>query len=109
MTSRPNRSGHWYRLSPLVRCRCSRGSGVLDQNALGLKSQAESAVDVGKANIIYSLGANWIGPHSANAQRHQQENLGRQIFQDGKYAEALQYLNNLATLFRAQHDWTQAQ
>jgi hypothetical protein len=67
-------------------------------------------VDVGKANIIYSLAANWIGPNFAKVQGYRQECLaGRTNLQDAKYAEPPQHLAKADELINGQHDLTQAQ
>ena len=67
-------------------------------------------MDVGKANIIYSLAANWIGPNVAKVQEYQQGCLaGRQSLQDAKYAEPPQHLTKADDLINRQHDLTQAQ
>ncbi len=82
------------------------------QNALRAKAQAELTtvtVDVDRANIMYSPADNGVGPNFTKVEQYQQEYLaGRQNFQDGKYAGALQHLRRADELIRSQPDWTES-
>jgi hypothetical protein len=89
------------------------GAAVPDQTALRVKAQAELAQvtrDVDRANIIYSPADNAVGPSFAKVEEYQREYLsGRQSFQDGKYAQALQHLRNADKIIRSQPDWTESE
>ena len=56
-------------------------------------AEAELAVvtvDVDRANIMYSLSDDGLGPNFMKVEEYQQEYLaGRRSFQEGKYVEAL--------------------
>jgi len=85
----------------------------IDQNVLRAKAQAELTtvtVDVDRANIMYSPADNGVGPNFTKVEQYQQEYLaGRQNFQDGKYAGALQHLRRADELIRSQPDWNESE
>jgi hypothetical protein len=87
------------------------GAASADQSALKAKAQAELAVvtvDIDKANIMYSPADDGLGANFAKVMQYQQEYLaGRQSFDDGKYAEALQHLSKTDKIIRSQPDWTE--
>ena len=88
-------------------------AAVADQTALRVKAQAELAQvteDVDRANIMYSPAGNDVGPAFTQVEEYQQQYLaGRQNFQDGKYAEALQHLRKADNIIRSQPDWTESE
>jgi hypothetical protein len=88
-------------------------AAVPDQTALRVKAQAELVQvteDVDRANVIYSPAYNAVGPNFVKVEEYQQEYLsGRQSFQDGKYAEALQHLRKADNIIRSQPDWTESE
>ncbi len=90
----------------------SAGAAGADPNALRANAQAELTtvtVDVDRANIMYSPADNGVGPNFTKVEQYQQEYLaGRQNFQDGKYAGALQHLRRADELIRSQPDWTES-
>ena len=83
------------------------------QDALRAKAQAELAtvtVDVDRANIMYSPADNGVGPNFTKVEQYQQEYLsGRQNFQDGKYAGALQHLRKADEIIRSQAEWNESE
>ena len=84
-----------------------------DQNALRARARAELAavtVDVDRANIMFSPADNGVGPSFTKVEQYQQEYLaGRQSFQDGKYAGALQHLRKADEIIRSQPDWNESE
>jgi len=88
-------------------------AAVPDQTALRVKGQAELVQvieDVDRANIMYSPARNDVGPAFTQVEEYQQQYLaGRQNFQDGKYAEALQHLRKADNIIRSQPDWTESE
>jgi hypothetical protein len=84
-----------------------------NQSNLKAKAQAELAavtVDVDRANIMFSPADDGLGGNFSQIIQYQQEYLsGRQSFDQGKYAEALQHLNEADEIIRSQPDWTQAE
>jgi hypothetical protein len=82
------------------------GAANPDPNALRAKAQADLAavtVDVDRANIMYSPADNGVGANFAKIVQYQQEYMaGRQNFDDGKYAEALQLLSKADQIIRSQ-------
>jgi Flp pilus assembly protein TadD len=91
----------------------SAGAASVDQNVLRVEARAELAavmVDVDKANIMYSPADNIVGPNFTKVEQYQQDDLvGRQSFQDGRYGEALQHLRKADELIRSQPDWTESE
>ncbi|MBV8360418.1 MAG: hypothetical protein JO189_21170 [Deltaproteobacteria bacterium] len=84
------------------------------QSSLKAKAQAELAavtVDVDRANIMFSPADDGLGGGNfSQIVQYQQEYLsGRQSFDQGKYAETLQQLNEAEQIIRSQPDWTQAE
>ena len=83
------------------------------QSSLEAKAQAELAavtVDVDRANVMFSPADNGLGGSFSQIVQYQQEYLsGRESFDQGKYAEALQHLNEADKIIRSQPDWTQAE
>lgn len=84
-----------------------------DQNAVKLQARAELGQvteDIDKADIMYSPADNGVGPNFSNIEEYQEEYLaGRQSFQDGRYAEALQHLRKADDIIRSQPDWSESE
>jgi Flp pilus assembly protein TadD len=91
----------------------SARSASADQNALRVKARAELAavtVDVDRANIMFSPAESGLGSNFTKVEQYQQDDLvGRQSFQDGRYGEALQHLRKADELIRSQPDWTESE
>jgi hypothetical protein len=87
--------------------------GSADQNSVRAQAEAELArviVDVDSANIMYSPADNGLGRGVMNVEEISRNTWpGARVFQEGKYAEALQHLHKADDIIRAQPDWTEGQ
>jgi hypothetical protein len=89
------------------------GAANADPNTLKAQAPAELVAvtdDIDKANIMFSPADDGVGANFAKVTQYQQEYMaGRQSFDDGKYADALQHLRKADKIIHSQPDWTQSE